>query len=1009
MRRHPSRLLLALSCSLVAFCNTTHAQQGHRVTSRSVVVNSPAHWQKWDLPTHATDIGADGAVKPHFFREHYNILDDLETFTRPITFKRRRGQNLIFNIDSTETLDVKGEIILDRKDNPIYSYLFRPGISRVGSNPATASNILDDDPNTFWEPDPDAHFDNWWVEIDLGRVVTVDSLVLHFVEEDLGDPFFQFRVLAAPDQEPVNENADKILFERVGKTNSPNRDQRQFRFGLAEDFADPSWRGKMVQTIRIIVSDTRAGRGSLISEEEWQALPIGERGDKVFYIRDQQGFEEPVDQAIYADLAAERQGRLEHYRRERPRLAGIEVWGFGDNISAGMVAGGGNLTLTGDGFLPGPAFDADFKTSFRHLVWSPTIERGILTVDMGATFWLDAMRISSTRPSGFIDGYLMRGSDGSRDTRGRIKWARLSPRAREDNSVERYEHIIDAYGDEPKLRFLEMSIISADPRRRGAYSTGPTIAEYQLFTTAYPAEVVLTSDLVSLPSARNFGAITWDGDTPPGTILEVRTRSGDLLGKVIRYFDKNGVEITQEAWKNLLGSFKGPADTTFVPTSGWSPWSRAYQQTGDIVTSPGLRKFMQLQVKMITTDRQAAAAIRSLEVELLNPVAERITAELWPAEVAVPGARETFDVFVQPNFIESPARSRSAGFDEILLTMPASENLELIEFAVGVHEGEQVFRAGADPTVLTADDDATVQIQAGTGDSIVVRLSDALNIIPDTERVYNRVTTEGEQVPVTQDGLPLTGAAYGTLDFDEQGDIRYFRNDGGTLTEIDQTSYRDLPEEQQGPVRFFRVLRGDGAQFPFDDRGDSLDAVAYNSLQSTIRGIVTGPGQRFRLRISAPVFLSGTTLRMAVRNTRGGSDLAAPWQTVESGNADKAVPSNTLAINVPVEGGLVDALTIAPNPFTPNGDGVNDGAAISLEVFKLTSSRALEVRVYTLDGRRVWGRDQMVFSGRTTVPWTGADDAGQVVPPGLYICQVRLDADNEGGAATKTQVIAVAY
>ena len=141
----------------------------------------------------------------------------------------------------------------------------------------------------------------------------------------------------------------------------------------------------------------------------------------------------------------------------------------------------------------------------------------------------------------------------------------------------------------------------------------------------------------------------------------MRTRTGDLLVQQIRHFDVNGNEKTKTEWGKLISSWKGPIDTTFALGGGWSPWSRAYQKTGDIVTSPGLRKFMQLQVKMITTDREAAAAIRSLEIELLNPVAERIIAELWPAEVEIPGARETFNVFVQPNYIESPSRSRSGG------------------------------------------------------------------------------------------------------------------------------------------------------------------------------------------------------------------------------------------------------------------------------------------------------------------------------------------------------------
>ena len=993
--------LLALFVLCSASLVPVEAQQGHRVTSRSVEVNRAAHWRNWQLPTHAVKVSPAGVVEPHFFRAHFNLLNDLETFTRPIPeLRRRRNQTAILNIDSTRTRDVKGEVILDRKGNPIYSYFFRPGISRVGSNPGAAAHILDADPTTFWEPDPQASLDDWWIELDLGRVVAVDSLVLYFVEEELGDPFFQFRVLAAPDQEPVWENADKITFERVAHTQAPNRDQRTFRIGLEQLDADPDWRGKMVQTIRIVVSDSRGARGALIGEEEWQALPADERGAIVYFIRDEQGFEEPVERAVYESLDAQRQGRLDYYRRERPRLAGVEVYGFGDNISSGLVAGGGQLDLTGDGFLPGPAFDADFNTSFLHLVWSPTIDRGVLTVDMGASFWLDAMRISSARPQPFIDGYVIRGSDGSRDTRGKIKWARLSPRFREDNSTDRFEHIVDTYADSPKLRFLEVSIISSDPRRRGGYNTGPTIAEYQLFSTGYPAQVVLTSELIALPGARNFGAITWEAETPPGTTVAIRTRTGDLLGKVIRYYDKTGNEIAYDAWKNLLGSFKGPADTSFVPTSGWSPWSRAYQQPGDLVTSPGLRKFMQFQVELITTDRTAASSIRSLSVALLHPVAQRIAAELWPPSVAASGVRQTFDVFAQPHFIEAPAASRSTGFNEILLTMPASAQLELVELGIGGPTGERVFRPGDDP--------APIALLAAGGDSIWVRLDDALNILPAARRTYHRVALEGEEVPVTQGGLPLTAAAYGTLDEDERGAIRYFRRTGDRLSETNQTSYQSLPSAAQGPIRYFRILRGDGAQFPFDALGDSLDSVAYNRLSATKRGMVTGPGPRFRLRLSAPVFLNGTTLRLFVRHA-ATADSDAAWQAVEAGNADDSVASNTLSINVPIDGELVEGLAVGPNPFTPNGDGINDAAEISLEIFKLTASRRLQVRMYALDGRRVWQREELVLSGRTTVRWDGVDDRGRRVPPGLYLCQVQLDADATGLSTSQARVIAVAY
>ena len=81
-------------------------------------------------------------------------LDDLDTYTRPLTdFRRKKREHAILNIDSTFTLDVKGNVITDRKDNPLYTYFARPGISRVGSNPQAAKNILDGDPSTYWEPD----------------------------------------------------------------------------------------------------------------------------------------------------------------------------------------------------------------------------------------------------------------------------------------------------------------------------------------------------------------------------------------------------------------------------------------------------------------------------------------------------------------------------------------------------------------------------------------------------------------------------------------------------------------------------------------------------------------------------------------------------------------------------------------------------------------------------------------------------------------------------------------
>ena len=195
-----------------------------------------------------------------------------------------------------------------------------------------------------------------------------------------------------------------------------------------------------------------------------------------------------------------------------------------------------------------------------------------------------------------------------------------------------------------------------------------------------------------------------------------------------------------------------------------------------------------------------------------------------------------------------------------------------------------------------------------------------------------------KRFPLPKTVCRLRARRTGTLDEDEpRGHPATSVATATSSARSTKPAIKDLPGEEQGPIRYFRILRGDGAQFPFDADGDSLDSRAYNRLSATKRGIVTGPGQRFRLRLSAPVFLNGTTLRLFVRHA-ASADAEVAWQAVEAGDADEGVASNTLSISVPIDSDLVHGLTVGPNPFTPNGDEINDAAEISLDIFKLTSN-----------------------------------------------------------------------
>jgi hypothetical protein len=296
------------------------------------------------------------------------------------------------------------------------------------------------------------------------------------------------------------------------------------------------------------------------------------------------------------------------------------------------------------------------------------------------------------------------------------------------------------------------------------------------------------------------------------------------------------------------------------------------------------------------------------------------------------------------------------------------------------------------------------------------RLPESVNILPVglADRTYHRVTVETEQVPVSQDGQLLTAASYGVLTAFERGDIRHFRQTEDflgrtTLTQVAAAAYEALPENEKGPVRYFRVLLGDGDQFPFDTDGDSLDASSYNDLPRDSRGSVSGPGPLLVARFRAPVFINGTTLRLDVRDSRGGTEEDAPWQGVEAGDATSLAEANTLTIGVPLRTSLLDEFRILPSTITPNGDGINDEAEILFSVFKISAPREADVQIYTLSGRRVWRQTQIVQSGRESLTWTGVDEAGNTVPPGIYICRLEIDADDADESAVRTRLIAVAY
>ena len=131
-------------------------------------------------------------------------------------------------------------------------------------------------------------------------------------------------------------------------------------------------------------------------------------------------------------------------------------------------------------------------------------------------------------------------------------------------------------------------------------------------------------------------------------------------------------------------------------------------------------------------------------------------------------------------------------------------------------------------------------------------------------------------------------------------------------------------------------------------------------------------------------------------------------QPVLAGNASQLLESDDLSVAVTLGDKVVRGVQAAPNPFTPNGDGINDRARIQYQILKLTKGVPVSVAIYDLAGGLVRNLHQGVEeSGIYAVDWDGLDAAGQMVVPGLYLGRVEINADT--GAGDRVALIAVAY
>ena len=712
--------------------------QGYRLEAERVAVDE-SDWAAWEVAAGTVQLGSEG-VRPHRVREQINAALDAPNF--------------------------------------VYGDDVQGGVRAAGVNWAATAHIIDGQEDTFWEPDGDAPLRDWWVEIDLGRLVWARKIVVKFAPESMGDPFLQFKVLTSNGL-PAFSQSQAIRFALAGRSEGLNKTQRVFEFELKpSQEADTGFVGDLFQFIQIVATASARGQGHEVSAARWASLPEEERGDVLYFLRESSGVLRPIDQAQHVALSAERAGPIQYYRRERPRLAEVEVWTEGDNISLGALARGGIIGGTSSTGTERLAVDGDYKT-----VWTEQVgvsggehidvefDRELL-FDLGTWFWISRAVIGFDRENiahgftGAFPNYAINLSNGQRNPDGSLAYIALATRETADLEPGRFSglfpHIFYQDNAFPltRARYFKMDyriLIVPNWANSG-------IRELQLYGRGFLPQVTLQSAPMELGrNPRILSSIHWAADAPPGTQVQFRTRTGNQLDKQIHYFTTAGKEVTEARYRKLLSFQRGDSTVSVVPGADWSSWSPFYAATDAPITSPSPRRYAIVEATLRSDSPGQGALLRRMHIALDWPLASQVLGAVQPQQTQQRGERTTFTLSLEPQF-----QAGNRGFDQVLVVLPEGAAVELEQVRVDA-ERTQVTR------VETGADSLWVRLPApateGT-ESVALQFSGVLYLASNAftvqvglgqgdERVWQRVDADaGRSLQVL---TPFSGGLLGEV------------------------------------------------------------------------------------------------------------------------------------------------------------------------------------------------------------------------------------------------------
>jgi len=608
-------------------------------------IDRRSQWQTWRIPEGAVELLDDGGIQLSWFSKKTNPLEDMGNFEHGT---RKQG-------------------------------VLRGGV-QVFSNGADARFFHDGNPGTWWQPDPEDGLDNWWLHVDLGRVVLLQQIRLVFPDTAGARPFEDFSVYVS-EGATVSPTEDVYRFHRVGITTRPNRER--------------------VREFTLLTIDPPGGGSSTTGEN----LVLGDTLDfrPVQYVRF-------VPHKLTADAA----------------LAELELVAVGENIGLGTIVRGGGIRAGMSEDKVVDLFDGTVDKA-----WNPASSRRAEAFwqdggqwfewDLGVAFWLDRIVLYSWPPTevgrttyyttSSALGHELSVSDGSPIAlAGAGQLARIRSNFDYTRLTLMYNlpwprrWIFDHQFDRQKVRYIFWH------HEYATSSFGFLLFEAFLYGEGYPAEVVMQSDFIDLGSAKEMTGLSWEADLPPGASVQIQTKTGEKLTTKTLYYDRNGKEISEERYFSLKKVARGGTEEITVEGDDWSSWSEPYKVSGEDFRSPSPRRFLRVRQILSTDDPAVTPALRSLSFFFNDALVQRgIIAEVFPREARV-GELQEFSLHLRPTFT-----TRDLGFDG--LAIPVPPDVRDVSLAIdGVEESDFSFAVADDTLRLSLPERVT-------RDSVVVRFA----------------------------------------------------------------------------------------------------------------------------------------------------------------------------------------------------------------------------------------------------------------------------------------------